>query len=581
MKNILYIGIIAMLSLASCGESFLYVAPEGSIDQPALENLQGVDLLVTNAYANLTENGWGAGPFNWVFGSVLGGDANKGSDAGDQSVVNELETYTPLTTNGYVEEKWNWTYKGAQRVNMALKVIAKCKDLDPEFVKKRTGELKFLRALYFFEGVKLMGSTSLAWVDETFEENDPKVYNGTDIWPQIMGDIDDAILKLPEVQDQVGRANIWAARSLKAKMLMHQNKFSEAEPILAELLANGKTSNGLAYGLEDELNANFCAFTDNGKESIFAAQHSLDANNNGLPGFSLNYPHNVDNNAPGGCCGFFQPSYDLANAFQVDAQGLPYLDNSYRTKKSVSEFKDGKFVNHLEIPVDPRLDFAIGRQGLPYKDWGVCFQDGNGIRDRGNGGIFLPKKHVWTKKEEAAGLASRTRYDGWAPQVALNMQYLSVRDMVLLYAECLAEKGDLLGAMEQVNLIRRRANNDINKPKKDDGTFAANYQVAEYPQTHAAFADKGVCIEAIRFERRLELAMEGQRWYDLARWGGQYMSDHLWEYINYEKNFLSKFISASKLPPTRNTFFVPDNQIKNKGNDLEGKPYLQQNPAWK
>ena len=112
---ILSLSLSAFFSLVSCGESFLYKEPQGSISQSALENAQGVDLLVTSTYANFTENGWGATPFNWVFGSVYGGDANKGSDAGDQSVVNEVETYATTTTNGYVNEKWTWVYKGVQR----------------------------------------------------------------------------------------------------------------------------------------------------------------------------------------------------------------------------------------------------------------------------------------------------------------------------------------------------------------------------------------------------------------------------------------------------------------------------------
>lgn len=586
---ILSLSLSAFFSLVSCGESFLYKEPQGSISQSALENAQGVDLLVTSTYANFTENGWGATPFNWVFGSVYGGDANKGSDAGDQSVVNEVETYATTTTNGYVNEKWIWVYKGVQRANIALKVLNNVQDIDPEVKKSRLGELKFLRSLYFFEGIKVFGPTSLAWVDETFEDNDPKTYNGTDIWPNVMKDIEEAISNLPETQSQVGRANIWAAKSLKAKMLMQQGKMSDAKPILKEILEKGKTSNGLAYGLEDNMYNNFNTFTDNGKESIFAAQFSMDARNNSNPGFSLNYPHNVPSDpasgkplAPGGCCGFYQPSYDLVNSYQVDVNGLPYLDNSYRNKPSVSYYDSNakKFVNRAEIAVDPRLDFAVGRQGIPYKDWGVCFKDGIGIRDMGNGGIFLPKKHVYSKKEMEGSLAQKDIYEGWAPGSALNMQYLSVRDMILLYAECLANDNELAAAMSQVNKIRARAAFEVNLPKFDNGNYAANYVVKQYPASHPAFSDKSVCIEAIRFERRLELAMEGQRWFDLARWGGEYMSSTVNSYVTYEKQWITKFVSASKLTAAKTIFPVPDGQIKDKGNDESGKPYLTQSSVW-
>ena len=192
-----------------------------------------------------------------------------------------------------------------------------------------------------------------------------------------------------------------------------------------------------------------------------------------------------------------------------------------------------------------------------------------------------PKEHGLSKRELEAQYASRNRYGGWAPGTAANLQYLSVRDCILLLAECLADAGDLAGAMAQVNLIRERANKEVNKPKFNDGSYCANYKVSPYPSTHAAFTNKEVCIEAIRFERRLELAMEGQRWYDLARWGGEYMSKQVWDYVTYEKQFITKFVSASRLPATKTIMFVPQNQIEIKGNDSDGKPYLVQNEAWR
>src|SRR5574344_1842587 len=143
MRNNIFIislGLVGALSLSSCGESFLYQEPQGSISESALQNQTGIDLLVTYTYANLTENGWGATPFNWVFGSVMGGDANKGSDAGDQSVINELEMFAPLTTNDYVSQKWDWVYKGVQRADMALRVLSEAQGLPEAFVNSRQGE---------------------------------------------------------------------------------------------------------------------------------------------------------------------------------------------------------------------------------------------------------------------------------------------------------------------------------------------------------------------------------------------------------------------------------------------------------
>ena len=581
-KYIVALSFLTFMSLGSCGEDFLYKAPQGSIDENALTNANGVDLLVTNAYANLTENDWGASVFNWTFGGMYGGDANKGSDANDQSVLNTMELYTTLASNGYIDQKWRWVYKGVKRANKAIQVMANVTDMAEAVRKSRTGELKFLRALFYFEGIKVFGPF-IPWVDEAITENNPLIHNDKDIYLNVLADLDDAIANLPNTQDTPGRVNVWAAKALKAKVLMQKGDMAAAKPILKDVIENGKTSNGLAYGLEDDLDANFSSYTDNGKESIFAVQFSVDTNNNGNVGMSLCYPHG-GSGAPGGCCGFYQPSNELANSFKVDANGLPLLDNSYRNGDPVSyrnpstEASAPLALNNNQIPVDPRLDFAIGRFGIPYKDWGT---PKNGwVRDAANGGIYLPKKHVYSKAEEEAGLASGGFSDGWAPGSAMNLQYLSLRDCILLYAECLANDGELSQAMNQVNKIRTRAGLEPNIIKIN-GVPAANYKIATYPTTHAAFTDKATCIKAVRMERKLELAMEGQRWFDLSRWGGEYMAGAIKDYVDFEKKYLAKFATASYLPAAKTMFPIPDVQIQTMGNDESGKPYLTQPAPWK
>lgn len=585
MKKIIILLLLgaAALSVSSCGEDFLYKAPQGSIDQAALMNETGIDLLTTTAYANLTEDGWGASPFNWTFGGMYGGDANKGSDANDQSVLNDMEKYSVQSNNNYLNQKWIWIYKGAKRVNITLQTMEKVKDQLPEtFMKTRKGELHFLRALFYFEGIKVFGPY-IPWVDDTILEDDPKIHNDIDIYPKVLGDIDVAIANLPEKQDLAGRANSWAAKALKAKILMQKGDMASAKPILKDVIENGQTSNALKYGLEDDLNANFDSYRENGKESIFAVQFSNDLNNANT-GMSLCYPHG-GSGSPGGCCGFYQPSYELANSFKVDANGLPFLDNSYRNApyvsvKNPSTEQDAPLSLNTDALVDPRLDFAIGRFGIPYKDWGL--PKNNWVRDMGNGGFFMPKKHVYSKKELDAGLAGGGLSAGWAPGSAMNLQYLSLRDMILLYAECLANDGKTSEAMEMVNRIRRRAALPANIIRLPDGTPAANYLVKEYPSSHPAFTDKEVCIKAVRMERKLELAMEGQRWFDLARWGGEYMARQIKDYIDFEKGYLfAKFSAAVSLDASKTMFPIPQTQIQTMGNDENGKPYLEQPAPWK
>jgi len=595
-----YIGAlicVAFFMLFSCGENFLYKEPQGSVDQEALTNAQGVEMLITTAYATLTyagaqdgygNNWWGSSIFNWVFGGIYGGDANKGSDANDQSVLNSIENYTTLSNNGYINDKWSWVYVGSKRVNLALQVLAQVEDMDESLKTTRAAELYFLRALIYFEGVKVFGGY-IPFIDETVTDNDPKAHNDKDIYPLILADVDKAIAGLPNKPDDVGRAYVWAAKALKAKILMQQGNMAEAEPILADVLNNGTTNVGKKYGLSDDLTDNWSSYKDNtSPESIFEIQFSSDGNDHGNDGMSLCYPYN----GPGGCCGFYQPSSELVNSFQVDANGLPYLNGEYRTKPSVSvkQPKDGTVMlpdgsqalstNDPTIAVDPRLDFAVGRVGIPYKDYGLCL---NWVRDVNNGGLYVPKKHVYSQQEEADGLGRSGMAWGWAPGSAMNNEYLSVRDAMLLYAECLANDGKLSEAMGYVNKIRERAGLDVNIIRMDDGTPAANYLVKPYPPTHAAFSDQATCIKAIRMERKLELAMEGQRWFDLVRWGGDYMHQAIVDYLNYEQNYIQdgKFSNITPLSADKTMFPIPYSQIQTMGNDEDGNPYLVQPAPWK
>ncbi|MGP1435771.1 MAG: RagB/SusD family nutrient uptake outer membrane protein [Phocaeicola sp.] len=577
MKKIYLLAAIAgALTFSSCGDDFLSKDPQGVLNKEALENATGVDLLTIDAYAGLTTwtntsySPYQQSPLNWVFGGIYGGDANKGSDPGDQSVLNEVELYNTLTTNGYVEQKWVWVYMESHRVNLALQALAKADDMNDQLKKVREGELRFIKALAYFEGIRVFGPY-IPYVPADNEENDPNIKNDKDIYSDVMADIEAAVAQLPETQPEVGRVNAWAAKALKAKMLVYQGKFSEAETLLADVINNGKTSNGLKYGLEDNLNNNFNALTENGKESVFALQYSNAANDTGNAAFCLNYPHN---SGPGGCCGFYQPSYELVNSFQVDKDGLPYLNGEYRSLPSVSK-RGGKDepigVNDKTIAVDPRLDFAVGRYGIPYKDWGLPAD--NWVRNPVNGGIFIPKKHVYSKAEEAAGM--KAFMNGWAPGSCMNIEYLSLRDLILLYAECLANDGKTAEAMAQVNIIRERAALPVNIITLPDGTPAANYKIGLYPTSHPAFSDKETCMKAIRMERKLELAMEGERWFDLARWGGDYMSKELKSYVDYEKNYITKFAAASVLSPSKTMLPIPENQIQ-----MKGKEWLVQNKAW-
>jgi hypothetical protein len=152
---------------------------------------------------------------------------------------------------------------------------------------------------------------------------------------------------------------------------------------------------------------------------------------------------------------------------------------------------------------------------------------------------------------------------------------------MLLYAECLAADGDMTGAMGYVNQLRERAAKPVNIVYQAEGTAAALYKVGQYPSTHAAFSDKDVCVKAIRMERKLELAMEGQRWFDLARYGGTYMTAEIDAYLKYESQFIGKFMNVAPLSSEKTTLPIPLVQITTMGKDDSGNDYLQQHGPWK
>lgn len=578
------------LGLASCGEDFLYKVPQGGVDADAMTNAQGAELLVVNAYASLTYPMGFESTSSWVFGSMYGGDAHKGSTQSDQSVLNAVEKYAITNTNSYLNVKWNLTYYGVKRANLAINVINAAADMDASTKAVRIGEMKFLRALWFFEGVKMFGPTGCPYIDEaaSASADDPKVHNGTDIYPNIIADLNAAIASLPATQSDPGRASSWAAKALLAKVYMQEGDMASAKPILKDIVDNGLSCSGAKLALRDALDDNWNSYTENNSEGIFEIQHSTtyDCGNYGM---MLNYPYGGSSIST--CCGFFQPSYDLADSYKVDANGLPYLNKEYQGTPHVSQVVNGTVETNTTVAVDPRLDFTVGRVGIPYKDWGPMEQAW--VRDISNGGPFEPKKHVYHLAEYRAGRATNSINGWWAPGSAMNTQYLSLRDIKLLYAECLANDGDLAGAMAQVNDIRNRAANPANiiyKVTTDAAdrqvavttTPAANYLVKPYPSTHAAFSDKATCIKAIRFERKLELGMEGVRFYDLARWGGAVMRSEVQSYIDYDKQFLPTTMSSSQAPSVDKLWFpIPLTQIQTLGNDDSGTPYLVQTAPWK
>ncbi|GAB4021989.1 RagB/SusD family nutrient uptake outer membrane protein [Spirosoma migulaei] len=578
MKNPITKGTVAtalmMLVTFACQDKFLDVPATGQLSGAQLTSKAGLDGLLVGAYAQLNARGFSqsASSFNWVRGSVSGGDANKGSNSGDFNALTPFQTYGILATSGEVNAKWNAMYEGVARCNSTLRSLASAgADVTAADKARISGEARFLRAHYYFELKRSFNK--VPYVDETkdYGTGIEAVPNSADIWPNIEADFKYAVDNLPASQGAVGRANKWAATAYLAKTYLYEKKYAEAKALFDQVIASGVTSDGKKYALVANFQDNFNAAKDNSSESVFAIQAAANAGNsdNANPDLVLNFPYNTGSNGPAGCCGFFAPSFELANSFRVDANGLPLLDGSYNSAANQLKTDQGIASSAPFTPdagpVDPRLDWSIGRRGIPYLDWQV-HPGLDWIRDQGFAGPYSPIKFVFYKSQDKVLTDGSSWTDGYS---AINYNIIRYADVLLMAAECEVEVGSLATALSYVNQIRSRAKGTA-YVKTAAGANAANYQIGLY----TAFADKAAARTAIQFERKLELSGEGHRFYDLVRWGTA--STVLNAFIAYEGKLLPVGYTGAKYTTGKDEYLpIPQQQI-----DSQGKSILAQNPGY-
>lgn len=570
-----YIGIslVAAITFIACKDSFLEQDTIGVLTEQDAQSAKGARQFLTASYAALKGINWEGGGSNWVFGSISGGDANKGSDAGDQADVNPIQQFTHTPENNYFNVKWRALYEGVARTNSTIRILNNLTDKDLTATEKTQllAEARFLRGYYHFEAKKMWNNIPLVDETVTYENQNFKVANSTD-WSKIMADLDFARKNLPSTQSQVGRVNKWAAEAYYGKALLFQGKYAEALPVLTSVVDNGTNASGTKYNLAPSFHDLFNADKDNDvavrAESVFAFEASI---NDGAGGANANWDHILNfpyNGGPGGCCGFFQPSFELVNSFRTSAAGLPLLDGSYNVGANQVKNDQGLESTDPFTPdagnLDPRLDWTVGRRGIPFLDWGN-YPGKAWIRDQGNGGPYAPKKMSYYKSQQG----KLTDGTSWTSGLtATNYKLMRFADVLLMAAEAEVEAGSLEKARTYVNRVRTRA------ASATVPGASATYVINNYT---TPWTDKTVARNAVRFERKLELAMEGHRFFDLVRWGIADVAINA--FLAYEKPKLAAAYGAATFVKGKHEYFpIPQRQI-----DLSssgGTSTLTQNPGY-
>jgi len=553
---------VALSSLVaySCKDSFLEQAPLGAISEISLANSAGVNGSLVNAYRTLTGTNignWYTSPMNWAWGGIRGDDAYKGTEASDQNQLNPIERFEVLPDNGSINDKWRACYDGIGMANVTLRLSKAAKDISATDLKRIEAEARFLRAYHHFEARRVF--KTVPFVDEKASSTSDfkALKNDVDIYPQIETELKFAFDNLPERQAQVGRINKWAAGAILGKVFLYQNKFAEAKAMFDQVLTNGVTNKGEKYGLLDNYADVFKGDFENGRESIFAVQYTVGDGTGGANSnkdAELTNPHN---DGPGGCCGFYQPSQTFANSFKTDANGLPLL----------TTFNDVDVKNHESNPTDfpdkgqfdPRLDWSVGRVGIPYLDYGLA--KSSWIRNLANGGPFIPKKFIQFKSEVGKYYVA----GGWGQaQSGKNIYIMRTADLLLMAAEAEIEVGDMNKGRDYVNRVRARAAAPSGFVMDDAGKPAGNYVVRQYT---APWNDKAVARLAVRHERLIELGMEGHRFFDLVRWG---ISDRTKTAYLAKETIKRSHLAGAKFSSAKDDYLpIPQDVINQSGGNIK------------
>lgn len=553
MKHNFFIGLAALLLLSACKKQLDYT-PTGVLSSTDLTTPEAAEGLVTAAYAAIG-NGDMIGPIysNWVYGSVRSDDTYKGGGGtGDVGEIDALEHYNLVTPTmgAFVSRTWQNLFKSISRANVALRAVNAFSDAAFPQKKTRIAELRFLRAHSYFT-MKLLYK-NIPIFDETATEADilktKNDLSNDDSWNKIAADFQYAIDNLPATQPQLARANKHAAQAYLAKLRLFQayeqnathqvtsintSRLQEVVTLTQAVIASGK------YSLSADIADNFLPETENGPESVFAIQFTInDGTTSGRLNYEdgLNYPHGAPQY---GCCGFHAGSQNLVNAHTTDANGLPNFSTFNNSNADLST-----------ATVDVRLDHTVGIDGHVYKYDNTKLFSNSWVRDPGVYGNFH------TMRNQQLATSSSYFKNGPFMGVAKNYDIIRYDEVLLIQAEAYIELGQQEKALPIINDIRNRAAASTGRLKKANGSFASIYNVKPYSVVGWTQA---YARQALQWERRLEFATEGHRFFDLVRWG--IAAQVLNQYIAVEK-IRRPFLATALFTAGRDEYLpIPQSEI--------------------
>lgn len=590
-------------ALYAC-KDFLNTPAQGTLTGSSLTSKVGVEGLLIAAYRSLdcnnaTNGNWGCAASNWPFGSITSDEAYKGSEASDQPQATDIELYSwgSDRAQDYLERKWSSMYEGIGRANATIRLLNQVRAAKPGEISDADaasiqGEAIFLRAHFHFELWRMWGNIPYYFENDTLDFRKPNDVNAaagiTVVGNQIIADLNTAAGLLPAAPrgGQAGRVTSFTARAYKGRVFTYMHRYPEAVAVFDSVIASG------TYALEASFDKVWSGFKANwGKETILAFNASVNDGepngNNANYGERLNLPHS---GSPFKCCGFHQPSQNMANLFRVDpGTGLPtaFTDVNWNVRDAVWKAS-------IADTVDPRMDWTIGRDSVPYKDWGLHLP--SWIRAPGYGGPYSPKKNA---QEKASGAVSKV---GWQPEQenGVRIHVFRYADLLLLDAEAKVETNDLAGALLLVNQVRTRAAAKAQGCGSADAPLLAKYPTcagstamavdltdptikwATYKvSTYPAFATQVEARNAVAIERRLELGMEGQRFFDLRRYGGATATQVMTTYLTLESGAARRAYKVAQTPyssPRFDLYPIPQAQIDL--SNVGGQQKLTQNPGW-